>query len=93
MGKLSFLYLGLPIRANTRSKDVWAPVVENFQRPNLICQFIMSLFKMPVAMKEKLDLIRRDFLWEGHSNKKKLCWMGWCGVIKPKASGGLGLGS
>ena len=51
----------------------------------------MSLFKMPKAVVERLDRIRRNFLWEGKSNKKKLHLMKWSEVIKPKSCGGLGL--
>lgn len=31
VGKLPFLYLGLPIGAHSRSKAVWDPIVENFK--------------------------------------------------------------
>lgn len=31
----------------------------------------MSLFKMPDATIDRLDRIRRNFLWEGDSDKKK----------------------
>lgn len=51
----------------------------------------MLLFKMPKAVTEKLDRIWRDFLWEGHGDKKKLHLMKWSDVIKPKYNGGLGL--
>lgn len=53
----------------------------------------MSLFKMPKAVVERVDRIRRSFLWEGQGNRKKLHLMKWSGVIKPKWSGGLGFGS
>ena len=55
--------------------------------------YYMSLFKMPKVVIERLDRIRRDFLWEGHGEKKKLHLMKWSEVIKPKSKGGLGLGS
>ena len=54
--------------------------------------YYMSLFKMPKVVVERLDLICRNFLWEGKSNKKKLHLMKWSEVIKPKSCGGLGLG-
>lgn len=35
----------------------------------LVCY--MSLFKMIVVVIERLDCIRRNFLWEDNSNKEK----------------------
>ena len=52
--------------------------------------YYMSLFKMPKVVIERLDRIRRDFLWDGQGDKKKLHLMKWSEVIKPKSSGGLG---
>lgn len=48
---------------------------------------------MPISVVERLDRIRRDFLWEGQGDKKKLHLMKWKDVIKPKFLGGLGFGS
>ena len=53
----------------------------------------MSLFKMPKAVIERLDCMRRDFLWDGQADKKKLHLIKWSEVIKPKSNGGLGIGS
>ena len=53
----------------------------------------MSLFKMPKVVMESLDHIRRDFLWKGNGDNKKLHLVKWSEVIKPKSKGGLGLGS
>ena len=51
----------------------------------------MSLLRMPVAVKEKLDHLRRDFLWERMSDKRKLHLVKWEDVVKPKVTGVLGL--
>lgn len=32
----------------------------------------MSLFKCPMSMVNKLEKLRRDFLWQGKETKKKL---------------------
>lgn len=51
----------------------------------------MSLLPMSAAVRNELDRISRDFLWEGRSDKRKLHLMKWSNVIKPKLDGGLGL--
>ena len=48
---------------------------------------------MPKAVIERLDRIRRDFLWDGQADKKKLHLMKWIEVIKPKSNGRLIIGS
>ena len=53
--------------------------------------YYMSLLRMPVAVKEKLDRLRRDFLWGGRSDKRKLHLVKWEDVVKSKVAGGLGL--
>lgn len=53
----------------------------------------MSLFKMPKAMINSLDRIRRAILWEGYGDKRKLHLMKWSEVIKPKAYEALGFGN
>ena len=54
--------------------------------------YYMSLFKMPKAVSLRLDKIRRDFLWEGQSERRKIHPLKWSDVIKPKSAWGLGLG-
>lgn len=51
----------------------------------------MSLFKMPMAVRERLDRIHRNFLWEAQNARKKLHLMKWCDAIKPISAGGIGL--
>lgn len=53
--------------------------------------YYMSLFLVPVAVRERLDHLRREFLWQGSGIMKKLQLMQWENVIKSKAVG-LGLG-
>lgn len=38
--------------------------------PNLLI-YLMSIFKMPNAMGERLDHIKRNFLWKGQGDKEK----------------------
>lgn len=46
-----------------------------------------------MAMRERLDHLSRDFLWEGCSDKRKRHLMKWNIVILSKPMGGLGFGS
>lgn len=39
--------------------------------------YYMLLFRMKNVMSERLDRIRRNLLWEGQSDKKKLHLMKW----------------
>lgn len=52
----------------------------------------MSLLLMLAVIRDKLDHIRRDFLWQGCSEKQQLYLMKWDMVIKHKELGGFGLG-
>lgn len=55
-----------------------------------------SVFKMPVSVSEKLDKIRRSFLWgecSDKESKRKIHMLSWNKVVKKKSSGGLGLSS
>ena len=52
----------------------------------------MSLFKMPKMVVDRLDRIRRNFMWDGQSDKKTILLMKWSEVVKPKFVGGLGIG-
>lgn len=45
---------------------------------------------MPISMREKLDCIQRDFLWEGRCDKRKLYLIKWSKVIQPKDDRGQG---
>lgn len=53
----------------------------------------MSLFKMPKVGSARMDSTRRNFLWEGRSDSKKLYLMKWSEMMKPKRCGGLGSGN
>lgn len=35
----------------------------------------------------------RDFLWGASSGRRKICWIAWKTMVKPKAMGGLGIRS
>lgn len=56
----------------------------------LLCYF--SIFKAPKKVIDLLESIRRNFLWGGIDNKKKINWAAWDVVTRPKDKGGLGVG-
>lgn len=53
--------------------------------------YLMSLFPLPTKIQERLDRLRRDFLWEGNSDTRKFHLVKWPKVILPKRHGGLGI--
>ena len=55
--------------------------------------YYLSLFKAPTGVMEKLETIRRRFLWGGGEDKRKIHWVAWDKVVAPKKKGGLGVGS
>ena len=55
--------------------------------------YYFSLFLAPLAVIEKLESIRRRFLWGGDEDKRKIHWVSWEKVIASKSAGGLGVGS
>ncbi|XP_076896767.1 putative mitochondrial protein AtMg00310 [Bidens hawaiensis] len=53
--------------------------------------YYFSLFKAPSAVIEKVEGIMRRFLWVGSSEEKKINWVAWERVVRPRKIGGLGL--
>lgn len=44
-----------------------------------------SFQNVPMVVKSRLDLLRRNFLWEGQNDEKKMYLMKWSKVITPVA--------
>ena len=40
---------------------------------------------------DKMDKISRNFLWGSSDSRRKMHWVGWDKVTKPKVEGGLGI--
>lgn len=53
--------------------------------------YYMSLMLMTVAVREKLDHIRRNFSWEGRNHKVKIHFVKWDVVVSPKTARGSGI--
>lgn len=58
---------------------------------NSIPIFFLSYFKMPPGVWKKLVSLQRNFLWGGCSEARKIPWVRWSEVCKPKTEGGLGV--
>ncbi|KAJ0752186.1 hypothetical protein HanPI659440_Chr09g0321451 [Helianthus annuus] len=54
--------------------------------------YYLSLFLAPNCIINKIDKIRRDFIWVILDTKKKLRWVRWESMMRSKKSGGLGVG-
>lgn len=53
--------------------------------------YYLFVFSMLVSIKKKLDSIHSRFMWGGTVEKRKIHWVAWDLVCKPKQLGGLGI--
>jgi hypothetical protein len=51
----------------------------------------MGVFKFPAGVTDELAKIIRDFWWGDEENKRKMHWMSWEKITRPKSQGGMGL--
>jgi hypothetical protein len=58
---------------------------------NAIPIFFLSFMKILVAVWKKVRRIQRDFLWGCRGGRKRISWVKWDTVCKPKKLGGLGV--
>lgn len=54
-----------------------------------ILTYVMSCFKLPVALLEEVEKIIRRFWW-GSKDSKGIPWLAWGRLHRPKAEGGMG---
>lgn len=52
---------------------------------------MMSLFPNPVNVVDRIDALRRNFLWEGNIDKKKIHLVKWDDLLLGKKEAGLGI--
>ncbi|MFS7918598.1 putative RNA-directed DNA polymerase [Helianthus anomalus] len=55
--------------------------------------YFLSLFSAPNCIINKLEKIRRDFVWGKPSSGHKMRWIQWEVIMKAKKRGGMGLGN
>ena len=53
--------------------------------------FSMSCFELPVSLCKRIQSVLTRFWWDTADGTKKMCWVAWDKLTKPKAGGGLGL--
>jgi hypothetical protein len=58
---------------------------------NSIPIFYLSFIKVPVLVLKKIIRIQREFLWGGTKGGRRINWVKWKEVCKPKGQGGLGV--
>ncbi|GKV05111.1 hypothetical protein SLEP1_g17152 [Rubroshorea leprosula] len=53
--------------------------------------FLMSVYLLPKKVIHEIDKIRRNFLWGGVEDNRKITWVSWDRVCYNKKEGGLGV--
>ncbi|XP_019267660.1 PREDICTED: uncharacterized protein LOC109244948 [Nicotiana attenuata] len=53
--------------------------------------YMMSLFPIPAGVTQRLDRLRRSFLWQGNKEKRVVHLVKWKSLTIGKAHGGLGI--
>jgi hypothetical protein len=72
-------------------------VTHDYVRLGHLCWIIfeedsdLGEINMPVKVWREVVKIHRKFLWGGLLNRRKVCWVSWASVCKPKKEGGLGI--
>ncbi|XP_057438067.1 uncharacterized protein LOC130730153 [Lotus japonicus] len=52
--------------------------------------YLMSCFRLPENVCSSMASLMANFWWGQKNSEKKIHWMSWANLCKPKASGGLG---
>lgn len=55
-----------------------------------IPSFPMTCFQLPVGLCDMIHSALTRFWWDSNMGKKKMCWLAWDKLTKPKGLGGLG---
>ena len=55
-----------------------------------IPSYSMTCFKLPVSLCKRIQSIVTRFWWDSNENEKKMAWVAWDRIAKPKSCGGLG---
>ncbi|GKV09841.1 hypothetical protein SLEP1_g21281 [Rubroshorea leprosula] len=86
VGKVPFIYLGLPVGGNPGRKRCWKSIIERFHQK-------LATWKSPLlSFGGRITLINsRNFFWGGVSLAKKIPWVSWECMCAEKGKGGLGV--
>lgn len=52
--------------------------------------YTMSCFEIPAGLCKSIQSVLTRYWWDDSDEKKKMCWVSWDKMTKPKARGGLG---
>jgi hypothetical protein len=52
--------------------------------------YAMGIFKFPVGLLDELSHIIRDFWWGDEHDRRRIHWMSWEKMTRPKSHGGMG---
>lgn len=55
-----------------------------------IPNYAMSCFKLPASLCKQIQSLLTQFWWDANLEKRKMCWVAWSTLTKPKYAGGLG---
>ncbi|KAH1230119.1 TNF receptor-associated factor 1b [Glycine max] len=58
---------------------------------NALPIYLLSFFKIPQSIVDKLESLQRNFMWGDNHHHKKISWVKWEVVCLPKSEGGLGI--
>lgn len=53
--------------------------------------YCISFRPLPSKVANQLTSLQRNFLWDGNMKSKKMAWLKWDVICKPKYEGGLGV--
>ena len=53
--------------------------------------YTMFCFELPVSLCKRIQSVLTRFWWDSSNGKRKMCWIAWIKLTKPKDKGGLGL--
>jgi hypothetical protein len=55
-----------------------------------ISTYAMGVFKFPLGLIDDLEKIIRNFWWGDEENRKRMHWLAWDKLVRPKSHGGVG---
>ncbi|KAL2947351.1 hypothetical protein AAZX31_20G064500 [Glycine max] len=58
---------------------------------NALPIYLLSFFKIPQRIVDKLVSLQRQFMWGGNQQHNRISWVKWADICTPKIDGGLGI--